>query len=215
MSQTDKTDRQDNKVRSSRWEFTAYENQWHLFREGKMPPNLAEWGWNPEKCPTTGRNHYQGYLRTKQQVRRSALVDQFPGVHFEVARNWQALKNYSSKEDTRIPGTEPVAESSTIPDIYAFTEIVGKAIPKAQEIRDMWEETRDIVRAETPRGVAPNYASKYAESLTQFLEHTVDQVVKQYISEGHLYAGHIAVNPQWISIWRKYGLQIADGSKLI
>lgn len=93
-------------AKSTRWVFTAYEAQWPLF--DSMPPIVAEWGRQTEKCPDTGRLHYQGYLRTSRQVRLSQLKGVFPGVHFEIARNWSASKNYCKKSETAIPGTQVV-----------------------------------------------------------------------------------------------------------
>ena len=65
MSDKIKTDRQTDK--SSRWGFTAYEDQYHLLE--KMPPGIAEWGWQAEICPETNRPHRQGYLRLQSQQR--------------------------------------------------------------------------------------------------------------------------------------------------
>jgi len=97
-----KTDRQTDK--SSRWAFTAYEDQYGLVDDMSKSATIAEYGWNPEICPETGRKHRQGYLRTKNQVRFSALKKEFPGIHFEIAKNWEALKNYCKKEETREDG---------------------------------------------------------------------------------------------------------------
>lgn len=89
----------DTTARSSRWQFTAYEQQYSLFE--KMPGLVAEWGWQEERCPETDRQHRQGYLRTFSQQRLSALTKVLPGVHFEIARNWAALLQYCSKAETR------------------------------------------------------------------------------------------------------------------
>lgn len=175
--------------------------------------NVAEWGWNHEKCPETSRLHYQGYLRTKQQVRLSQLVKQFPGVHFEQARNWEASKNYSGKVETRVPGTEPVSETSTIPDIYGYTIAVAKQMPSRAELEQMLEERQQQCRRHKIAGCPPDFASSYCENIQQLMEHCLDMVVKCDIVDGKFYAGHIATNPQWISLWRKYGLQYIEGVK--
>jgi len=91
--------------KSTRWAFTAYPEQWSLFNVA--PSIVAEWGWNTEECPDTGRKHYQGFIRTSRQVRFKQLKDLLPGVHLEQAKNWDALLNYCKKEDTRVDGTEP------------------------------------------------------------------------------------------------------------
>lgn len=97
-----KTDRQTDKT--TRWAFTAYEDQFGLF--DKIPDKVKEWGWQTEICPTTERKHYQGYILTRTQQRHKAMRDMFPGVHIEVAREWNALVNYCKKIDTAIEGTQ-------------------------------------------------------------------------------------------------------------
>ena len=105
----EQTDRQTDKA--TRWSFTAYEAQWPLF--ATMPDIVAEWGWQEEICETTSRKHYQGYLRTKRQVRLAQLLKSIPKVHFEIARNWDGLVNYCKKPETAVEGTQRHQLSST------------------------------------------------------------------------------------------------------
>lgn len=97
-SQVQKTDK------TTRWAFTAYENQWHLFEV--MNDKIAQWGWQIEVCPKTQNKHYQGYMRTKTQQRHKAMKEMFPGVHLEFARNWIALLKYCEKSETAVEGTQ-------------------------------------------------------------------------------------------------------------
>jgi len=121
MSQTDRqTDR------TTRWAFTAYEGQWALFNT--MPSGIAEWGWNAEICPDTNTPHYQGYLRTTAQQRHAWLRKLFPGVHIEVAKNWEALKKYCAKEATRMPGTTPVSQVNPYYTLYSYAESLGQRL---------------------------------------------------------------------------------------
>jgi len=176
------TDRQTDK--SSRWAFTAYEEQWSLFEI--MPPGIAEWGWNAEVCPKTNRKHYQGYLRLSQQQRFAWLRKLLPGVHLEISRNWDALKLYCRKDETRIPGTEPVARTNSFMTIYQYTPDVAKRIAEQIKISDLNID-------EIPKPQLLMY---------------VDTVVREDIRNGRLYASDIAVNPQWISKWNKFGREI-------
>lgn len=91
-------------AKSTQWSFTAYEAQWDLFKV--MPELVAEWGWQEEVCPTTERKHYQGWLRTKRQVRFSQLRKILPSVHLEIAKNFKALQAYCKKTDTAVDGTQ-------------------------------------------------------------------------------------------------------------
>jgi len=97
---------EDTTVKSTRFAFTAYEGEWPYFLS--QPPNdlIAEWGWQEEVCPDSGRHHLQGFLRTKRQTRMSTLIKIYKGVHLEVARNWAACKNYSYKAKSAVPGTQ-------------------------------------------------------------------------------------------------------------
>lgn len=95
----------DSTVKTTRWSFTAYEQQYSLLE--KMPDLVAEWGWQDEICPETDRHHRQGFIRTYTQQRFSALRKVLPGVHIEPAKNWAALIEYCKKADTRDPeGTQ-------------------------------------------------------------------------------------------------------------
>lgn len=53
-----------------------------------------------ETCPTTGKKHYQFWVKTPQ-VRMSEVKKVFQGAHIEVARNMKAVLNYCAKEETR------------------------------------------------------------------------------------------------------------------
>lgn len=105
----EQTDRQTDKT--SRWAFTAYEPQWDLFKT--MPEVIAEWGWQTEECPTTHKQHYQGYFRTKRQVRFSQVKKSLPGIHIEAAKNWDALLQYCRKSETAKEGTQVHQVSTT------------------------------------------------------------------------------------------------------
>lgn len=111
MGETDRqTDRHggwlpaDPERRDAKWGFTAYEGQWHLFQT--MPELVAEWGWQTEICPSTQREHYQGYFRLKRQARFAQVKKLFPGVNLYAAREWAALLKYCRKTDTAVPGSQ-------------------------------------------------------------------------------------------------------------
>lgn len=62
-------------------------------------------GGSIEKCSTSGREHFQGLIRFKNQVRFSTVKQTLPdGCHFEVCMNFLALLNYNSKADSHIAG---------------------------------------------------------------------------------------------------------------
>lgn len=158
-----KTDRQTDK--SSRWAFTAYEDQYQLVDDMSKSQTVAEYGWNPEVCPETNRKHRQGFLRTKVQVRFSALRREFPGIHFEVAKNWDALVNYCKKEETREKGKESFSgtggKEQPLTMAQALMKLASYADPKPILIEnhphpgpdgttifiDIWDQSSYDVRA--------------------------------------------------------------------
>jgi len=176
------TDRQTDK--SSRWAFTAYEDQWSLFET--IPPGIAEWGWNAEMCPKTNRKHYQGYLRTSQQQRFAWLKKLLPGVHLEIAKNWDALKLYCQKEETRIEGTQPTHQTSNFLTIYQYSDNIAMRL--ANQLK-----ASGLNLLEIPKAQRIQY---------------VDDLVRQDICEGKRYAAHIATNPQWVTLWNKYSYEL-------
>ena len=177
-----KTDRQTDKT--SRWQFTAYEDQWSLFKT--MPPGVAEWGWNAEVCPKTNRKHYQGYLRLSQQQRFAWLRKLLPGVHIEVCKNWDALKLYCQKEETRIEGTVPTHQVSSYMTLYQYTDDVAKRIADQLSLAQLDLHEIPVLR----------------------LLIYVDTTVRNDIRAGRRYAADIAQNPQWISKWNKYAREL-------
>lgn len=92
--------------KSTRWQFTAFEEQYPVIEA--RHELIVEIGWQDEVAPDTGRRHRQGYLRTARQVRFSQLKEVLPGVHLEKAKNWEALKNYCHKLETRDPSGNQV-----------------------------------------------------------------------------------------------------------
>jgi len=171
--------------KASQWGFTAFEGQWKLF-EGGCPPGIAEWGWQTEICPTTQTPHYQGWIRTAQQLRRSQLSQIIPRVKLYAARNWQALKNYCSKSATAVPGTK-VHETNNISNHYQYAKEVA---------RKLYELEGDAYKNWT-----------LDEALL-----SVDTVVRGDISEGNLSASWLASNPAWLAMWRKYWKEYITGA---
>lgn len=84
------------------WCFTA-------FPPADNPDLLPVWNedmmdyltWGVEVCPTTGRNHYQGFVSFKTKRRRGGVITalSFPGVHVEPMRgSMEAAIRYCHKD---------------------------------------------------------------------------------------------------------------------
>lgn len=184
----EKTDRQTDK--STRWAFTAYEDQWCLFKDIKQYDIVKEWGWQQETCPTSGRLHYQGYLLLSRQARFSQLVKTFPGVHIEPARNWQALVQYCKKKDTATAGTQvhQINEREFLNMHSAFV-LIGRELIEYAELyeSDLFEYTK----SQTIKHKDPDvYEYKWA---TRRLVDKSPQDVAVYS------------NPQFQRAWTDYG----------
>lgn len=204
-----KTDRQTDK--SSRWSFTAYEQQYGLLSD--IPHEIAEWGWQDEVCPDTGRPHRQGYLRTKQQVRLSKLTKLLPGIHLEVARDWNKLVNYCKKSETAVPGTQVHTVNSNMRTIYSLAKEVANALPPLALLEEEFEDLRQQIRNKTTRGVEPNYGTYHLTNWEEYFLHRVDLEVKYVIKNGGTEAAFIACNPLWLCMWKKYGKEYLTGIK--
>lgn len=153
-------DRQTDKT--TRWAFTAYQDQWHLFTT-VIPELVADIGWQKEVCPDTQREHYQGFIRTKRQVRFVQMKKLYPGVHIEQAKNWDALVNYCRKSESAIEGSQVritapegvkpltmaqalILLASNLPyDTYAWSEMDEKKIKEAKE-NIFWKAVENTVR---------------------------------------------------------------------
>jgi len=171
MAQTDR------QTKSSRWAFTAYQDQWSLFET--MPPGIAEWGWQREICPETNREHYQGYLRLTQQQRFAWLAKVLPAVHIEVAKNWPALIAYCKKEDSAVPGSQ-VFQQNQMYTKYTYADRIGKWIVDTYD-----EKTTDTW-------------------LPPDLFRHMEEIISIDISGGRREVAWIIVSPDWKLYWKSY-----------
>lgn len=144
--------------KSSRWQFTAYEAQWNLFVT--MPTLIAEWGWQQEVCPKTDRPHYQGYIRTSRQVRFAQIKNLLPGVHLEVARDWNALVQYCKKKDTAVEGTQHHQANN-------MTLTMAQALIRVAEYRD---RDIDYSGCESVRDFREKYVLEFDIAVAKILE---------------------------------------------
>lgn len=82
-----------------------------------------------EKCPDTGRVHFQGAIQCKRQVRFSALKQWLPTTHIELAVSKEAVAKYCMKKETAV-GEKVVRENLTEywPMDRLFMEIAKHAL---------------------------------------------------------------------------------------
>lgn len=85
------------------WSVTAYgDNILRLTNKDGVPTIVKCIYGGVEKCPTTGRDHYQGAIQCNTQCRASVILDWLPGSHIEKAQSSIALRKYAMKEETAV-----------------------------------------------------------------------------------------------------------------
>lgn len=114
--------------------------------------------WQKERCPTTKRLHWQGYIEFNKTVRvpevRRVLND--PGVHCEARRGEREdAKEYCSKEDTRVEG----------PFEYGVFDEGGQG--KRSDIRAKAQIIKDFHR-ENPKTTLQRLAQEHPEIILQY-----------------------------------------------
>lgn len=141
-----------------------------------------------EKCPTTGKIHYQFWVKTPQ-VRMSEVKKMFAGAHIEVARNVKAVQQYCAKSETR-SGALPQAS-----DKY----------PTQDKLFDLWAIRLNCRMKMNPR--CKFYISP-PRSGDQWLR-TLDLICEDMIHDGYRVES-LAVNPAVRSAIKKFGSAIYD-----
>jgi len=99
-----------------------------------------------ERAPTTGQVHYQGFCSLRRPARMSTVKGYLPGAHLEVSRDYFGSIDYCFKEDSRVPGTDPVEYgdfAKGVPrqgkrsDLIESAELVNNGASRA-EIADLY-----------------------------------------------------------------------------
>lgn len=142
-------------------------------------------GWKVEgqkEKGSEGTEHYQLMVKTPQ-VRFSAVKKAFPRAHIEVARNVQALKQYVTKQDTRL------SELPTAQDRYP-------------SLSKLWELIYDFIHAD-------DMSSRFLGGPHELICDTAramiifDEAIRNLIGQGY-FVESLAVNPQVRSSWKMY-----------
>lgn len=90
-------------LKSTWWQVTAYgDNMEKLDKKINVPSVVANVFGGIEKCPTSGRLHYQGAIQCATQCRGGVILNWIPGAHIEKANNRIATKLYAMKQETAV-----------------------------------------------------------------------------------------------------------------
>lgn len=90
------------------WCFTFFLNEEDEPTPSQMSQELKRyckaWGFQLEKCPTTEKLHYQGWLSLKTKEYMNTLTNMFPKIHIEGMKDIWASKKYCTKEESKVGG---------------------------------------------------------------------------------------------------------------
>lgn len=106
---------------SKHWIGTSYAETFEV-------PKCSYCTWQREKCPKTGRLHWQFYIVFVDRKRLEGVRKVFPGAHMEIARDIRAARDYCRKVETRVDGPW---EQGTVPNVplelnkYIVNSITG------------------------------------------------------------------------------------------
>lgn len=160
-----------------------------------LPPGWSFGSANVEKCPESGRYHYQGYLKTAYV--RGTDVKRVIGdrAHIEKTRNQNALVNYSNKADTRVA---TVDAPQGVPQPWDYiTTLAGR-----------WDNDEFLK-------LLGDHSRKFNGCLDEAALCYVDAMVAEDIANGARGVEFIAVNPMFRSAWKKFWkyIIIRDGKR--
>jgi hypothetical protein len=134
---------------ATRWCFTefALENN----PQDWDKDNIEYCSWQEEKCPESGRNHYQGFLILKKKARLTQVKTAYSeSAHWEVMRrSIKANEFYCGKEETRVAGPFSFGELKIIgPGQRTDLETLKRKIDEGKSIAEIVEESPEAARNE-------------------------------------------------------------------
>lgn len=149
-------------IRAYRWVFTQYDLNYN-YDIVKAESSFLIYG--VETCPTTQRQHHQGYIEFKDAKTFSKMKKYFPGVHIEKAKA-DADKNitYCTKEDK---------------DAFRHGDPTGQ-----QGRRTDLEEIRKELLTTNIEEIADKHFSQWCQYGRQFKEYqSIKEVKRNWIPE--------------------------------
>lgn len=115
---------------------------WDLDRKPELV--LKDWSYmiyQKEKCPETGRLHYQGYVIFKNHKRKSTIKRMDPKFHFEQRKATHTeAKTYSDKTDSYVEGPWTFGDDTGVPETAgARSDIlaVKKEIDQGKKVKEL------------------------------------------------------------------------------
>lgn len=156
-------------MRSRNWCFTKYGDLENPAELSIDDDRVRYCVWQLEKCPSTGRNHLQGYIEFRNPVRMGGVKRIFGDdtLHLEARRGSrkQAVE-YCTKEDSRVQGpwtigTEP--KQGERRDLHGVAELISSGCTM-DEVRTL--HPVDYIRYR--RGIEALHARELVERSREF-----------------------------------------------
>lgn len=176
--QTDKTDKTQ-RVRSTQdknphWACTLYGKNMHQALEfqitGLAPEFIKKVYGGQEKCPETGRLHFQGHISCRRQVRMSQLLSIFPGGHFEIARDPNKSIAYAMKKDTSSGEKKAVDNAVTFSTIGTILGMISRQLINHHLLDDEKKFHEWLIKiAEDPKTYSKTISDLYWEGVSHIL----------------------------------------------
>jgi len=131
------------------WSITEFEEQTICMLEDadKYPDWVLKVFGGREKCPNTGRIHFQGALQCRQQQRFSKVKSWLPKAHIEKAVSAVAIKKYAMKTETAISEKKENINSKKFLDAQAICRLItSKVVDRQTDRQDQfWSAIQDIL----------------------------------------------------------------------
>ena len=173
-------------IRSNCWSITIFDE---TYKTAQYPKTWELTG-QLEKCPETGKEHYQGMLTTPQE-RFAAIKKVFRTAHIEKARKRTALAQYVKKEDTRLQSVPD--RKGEIPTLWDY----------ADHIAEIWNDD-DFKNLCSDFDENASLSDKTKTGQDDLALRYIDSLISDEIRNGSKGVMFIAVNPMFRSSFKKF-----------
>lgn len=139
-----------------------------------------------EKCPKTGRLHYQGYVVFKNHKRPSVIKKMNQQAHFEERMGSHSeAKNYSGKSDSYVAGPWTFGDDTGVPETAGSRSdllAVKKQIDNGKRVRDLMREDSHFGTISRAYKYFKQYEDdiKEEKNLKEFIDDCPKELTKQW-----------------------------------
>lgn len=211
MSQTDRqTDNVDHtNSKSTWWSIVCFNTgEQEFLAKGVYPEFVNKVYGGLEKCPDTGRTHFQGAVQCRSQQRWSAIKKMLPKANISPARSVEALKKYVMKEATSL-GHKAITTNATpywtmemIMKLLAITPCPNTVI----SMDDVFWFKVNVILCQKPYLVGllakPDIYRMFKHTSETWILHMTDPVTNQLLDEGAIVLQPPASEPEhptWVA----------------